>query len=45
MKTFWEESSTDPYPGDPYNHNGFRKYYSDHHPVVFMMTIPENDDD
>ena len=45
MKTFWEESSTDPYPGDPYNHNEFRKYYSDHHPVVFMMVIPENDDD
>ncbi len=45
MKTFWEESSTDSYPGDPYSHNEFRKYYSDHHPVLFMMTIPENDDD
>lgn len=45
MKIPWEESSTDSYPGDPYNHNEFRKYYSDHHPVVFIMTIPENDDD
>ena len=45
MKPFWGGSSTDAYPGDPYNHNEFRKYYSDHHPVLFMITIPENDDD
>ena len=25
------------YPGDPYDHNLFRQYYSDHHPVIFRM--------
>lgn len=35
----------EPYPGSPYNHNEFRKYFSDHHPVVFRMTIPTQDDD
>jgi hypothetical protein len=34
-----------PYPGAPYDHNEFRKYFSDHHPVVFRMTIPQTDDD
>jgi hypothetical protein len=33
------------FPGDPYDHNRFRKYYSDHHPVVFKITIPPQDDD
>jgi len=33
------------YPGEPYNHDGFRKYYSDHHPVVFKMVEVERDDD
>ncbi len=33
------------YPGDPYDHNLFRAYYSDHNPVVFQMTIPGEDDD
>ncbi|MBA7650400.1 hypothetical protein ES703_58204 [subsurface metagenome] len=45
MKPYWEASSSEPYPGGPYNHNMFRKYYSDHHPVLFMMIIPDNDDD
>jgi endonuclease/exonuclease/phosphatase family metal-dependent hydrolase len=34
-----------PYPGEPYNHNEFRKFYSDHHPVVFRLNIPTQDDD
>ncbi len=44
MKPFWDQN-VGPYPGDPYDYNEFRKYYSDHHPVVFKMIIPENDDD
>ena len=35
MKEYW--TSTDPYPGDPYDHNLFRQYYSDHHPIVFRI--------
>ncbi len=34
-----------PYPGDPYDHNEVRKFYSDHHPVVFKLRVPEGDDD
>lgn len=44
MKHFWNQNEGT-YPGNPYNHNEFRKYYSDHHPVVFRMIIPEQDDD
>lgn len=43
MKPLW--TSTDPYPGEPYDHNEFRKYYSDHHPVVFQIVTPAEDDD
>ena len=35
----------EPYPGSPYNHNEFRQYFSDHHPIVFRMTLPTQDDD
>ncbi len=35
MKTSWTGSA--PYPGDPYNHNEFRQYYSDHNPVIFRI--------
>jgi endonuclease/exonuclease/phosphatase family metal-dependent hydrolase len=38
-------TSTEPYPGQPYNHNEFRKFYSDHHPVDFRLTIPASADD
>lgn len=41
-KPYW--TSDKPYPGEPYNHNQFRKYYSDHHPVVFYMDVVEDDD-
>ena len=37
--------STEPYPGQSYNHNEFRKSYSDHHPVDFRLTTPASDDD
>ena len=43
MESHW--SSTDPYPGNPYNHNLFRQYYSDHHPVVFKLNVSQSDDD
>jgi hypothetical protein len=51
MRSSW--SPGDPYPGGalnpvddpPYNHNAFRQLYSDHHPVVFKMNIPDKDDD
>jgi hypothetical protein len=43
MKPKW--TSDTPYPGDPYVHNNFRMVYSDHHPVVFRMAIPAEDDD
>lgn len=51
MRPFWK--SAEPYPGGalnpvsepPYNHNKFRALYSDHHPVVFEMAIPDQDDD
>lgn len=38
-----EEDGED--PGEPYDHNRFRAYYSDHHPVVFRFKIPDEDDD
>lgn len=44
MKASWS-STVDEYPGDPYNHNEFRQYYSDHHPVVFRIKATVEDDD
>ena len=43
MEPHW--TSTEPFPGRPYNHNEFRKYYSDHDPVVFRLNVPTRDDD
>jgi len=43
MESSW--TSTEPYPGDPYDHTEFRQHYSDHHPVVFRIEIPDQDDD
>jgi hypothetical protein len=43
MQPFWNLPT--PYPGYPYNHNEFRKYYSDHHPIVFQMRTSLPDDD
>lgn len=43
MKPYWD-SSLGVYPGEPYDHNTFRQYYSDHHPVVFHLLVGEDDD-
>jgi hypothetical protein len=43
LKDDWHSSK--PYPGAPYDHNAFRAVYSDHHPVVFRLSIPTRDDD
>ncbi len=43
LRDNWHSSG--PYPGAPYNHNAFRAVYSDHHPVVFQLTVPAADDD
>ena len=40
----WWDASLGSYPGDPYDHNRFRRYYSDHHPVVFRITSTEDND-
>ena len=42
MRSSW--TSSDPYPGDPYDHNLFKQYYSDHHPVEFKMIVSQDDD-
>jgi len=42
MQPLWTRN--EPYPGQPYEHNPFRKYYSDHSPVVFRMRVSGDDD-
>ena len=40
----WYSKNAGAYPGDPYHHNNFRKYYSDYHPAVIrLVTYSEND--
>ncbi len=43
MKASWTAPET--YPGEPYVHNLFKQYYSDHHPVRFQLIPPQQDDD
>ncbi len=43
MQPYWRLSAS--YPGTPYDHNTFRRYYSDHHPCVFRMKTAAIDDD
>ena len=43
MRDTWRDSSA--YPGDPYKGSLFAQYYSDHHPVLFRLKIPSQDDD
>ena len=51
MRPFWD--STDSYPGGTknqlglpeYDHDRFRAFYSDHHPVVFKLNVLQTDDD
>lgn len=35
MEDYW--TSSEVYPGNPYDHNLFKQYYSDHHPIVFRI--------
>ena len=44
MRDDWDPTQGN-YPGEPYHHNRFRAFYSDHHPVVFRLHIPAADDD
>jgi endonuclease/exonuclease/phosphatase family metal-dependent hydrolase len=44
MRPYWQFVD-EAYPGDPYEHNRFRIPYSDHHPVVFEIKVPDTDDD
>lgn len=44
MLAYWK-LGPETYPGHHYNHNIFRAYYTDHHPVGFIINIPDQDDD
>jgi hypothetical protein len=44
MEPLWLHADVN-YPGNPYDHNLFKQYYSDHNPVVFKIKIPNEDDD
>jgi len=44
MRAAWPPDAG-PYPGDPYDHKGFRTRYSDHNPVVFKIRTGGPDDD
>ena len=33
------------FPGEPYDHDRFRAYYTDHHPVVSRLKTPSQNDD
>ncbi|GGH05156.1 hypothetical protein GCM10007420_22020 [Glycocaulis albus] len=44
MRPFWNQADG-AYPGDPYIHNRFRQYYSDHHPIRFGILVDGVDDD
>jgi hypothetical protein len=44
MAPLWSVSDGT-YPGNPYDHNRFRAFFSDHHPVAFRLAIPDADDD
>jgi hypothetical protein len=42
MKGYWDGDS--PYPGEPYDHNQFKQYYSDHSPLFFRLASNGDDD-
>jgi len=44
MRGQWP-GTTSSYPGDPYDWNEFPPYYSDHHPVLWRLTVGAEDDD
>ena len=43
MRDWWDGSACS-YPDQPYNHDRFRRHYSDHHPVVFRLASIVADD-
>ena len=43
LEELWRKE--DPYPGEPYVHDRFIKYYSPYQPIVFRLTVPAKDDD
>jgi exonuclease III len=46
MAQRWARFSNKAFPGNPYKHDEFRKYYSDHNPVVFRLkSRPTGDGD
>lgn len=46
MAQRWSRISNKTFPGNPYKHDEFRKYYSDHNPVVFKLrSRPAGDGD
>lgn len=47
MRPVWTAKFTRRYPGGPpYDHNAFRRYYSDHDPVEFrLIPLATGDDD
>lgn len=45
MRSHWPADSNAAYPGGPpYDHNEFRKHFSDHNPVTFKMVSATDDD-
>jgi len=44
MTKYWDSAQGD-YPGNPYDRYKFPTYYSDHYPVIFMLNVPDTDDD
>jgi endonuclease/exonuclease/phosphatase family metal-dependent hydrolase len=42
VKPYWKSKKV-AFPGKPYKHNLFRKYYSDHNPIVFNMSTSGSD--
>lgn len=43
MESEWREE--DPYPWNPYKYHQFKKYFSDHVPIFFKMSIPSTGED
>src|SRR5690606_19733325 len=43
-KKYWAQTAL-AFPGEPYTHNLFRMYYSDHNPIAFSVSLDRVDDD
>ncbi|MDO4557985.1 MAG: hypothetical protein Q4C47_03370 [Planctomycetia bacterium] len=44
MRRTWSHTDI-AFPGDPYDHDVFRQYYSDHNPIAWRFRIPAIDSD